>query len=228
MSAAHSTLRSVPGEATPATLRIPANEAAERAVLGAVLADANCFYRVVDTIAGDDFYSDANRLVFEAFRQLAGDNRDIDLLTAIDQLERSGTLAAAGGVGYVASLAEGLPDPANVEHYAAILRERAVRRRLLYLAQELVRDAAESAVPIKTTLASGIETITDLQGQLGGGAVPNPNADLAGFDRTALWRATRSAAMALVHVDVPQVRDRLAACKAETERRRKDVRDERR
>ncbi len=128
--------------AAPQVLRIPANEAAERAVLGAVLADANCFYRVVDAIGPEDFYSDANRLVFEAFTRLAADNRDIDLLTTTDLLERSGTLAAAGGVVYVSSLAEGLPDPANVEHYAAILRERSVKRQLLRISQELMASSA--------------------------------------------------------------------------------------
>ncbi len=131
-----------PAQAVPQVLRIPASEAAERAVLGAVLADANCFYRVVDTVGPDDFYNDANRLIFEAFRQLASDNHDIDLLTATDQLERSGTLAAAGGAGYVSGLAEGLPDPANVEHYAAILRERAVKRSLLRISQELMATCA--------------------------------------------------------------------------------------
>jgi replicative DNA helicase len=120
------------------TLRIPANEAAERAVLGAVLTDANCFYRVVDSIGPDDFYTDANRLIFDAFTRLAGDNRDIDLLTTTDQLEHSGMLGSVGGVTYVASLAEGLPDPANVEHYAAILRERSVKRQLLRISQELM------------------------------------------------------------------------------------------
>ncbi len=123
-------------------LRIPASEAAERAVLGAVLADANCFYRVVDTVNLDDFYNEPNRLIFEAFTLLAADNRDIDLLTATDQLERRGSLAAAGGVAYVASLAEGLPDPANVEHYAKILRERSVKRQLLRISQELMASCA--------------------------------------------------------------------------------------
>ena len=122
----------------PDVLHIPASEAAERAVLGAVLADANCFYRVVDTVGGEDFYSEPNRLIFEAFKQLAADNRDIDLLTATDQMERSGTLGSAGGVAYVASLADGLPDPANVEHYAGIVRERAIKRQLLKISQELM------------------------------------------------------------------------------------------
>jgi replicative DNA helicase len=123
-------------------LHIPANEAAERAVLGAVLADANCFYRIVDTVGPDDFYTDAHRAIFAAFAQLATNNRDIDLLTATDQLERTGALGAAGGVTYVASLTEGLPDPANVEHYAAIVRERAVKRQLLKISQELMATCA--------------------------------------------------------------------------------------
>jgi replicative DNA helicase len=123
-------------------LHIPANEAAERAVLGAVLADANCFYRIVDTVGPDDFYTDAHRAIFAAFAQLATNNRDIDLLTATDQLERTGALGVAGGVTYVASLAEGLPDPANVEHYAAIVRERAVKRQLLKISQELMATCA--------------------------------------------------------------------------------------
>jgi replicative DNA helicase len=119
-------------------LHIPASESAERAVLGAVLADANCFYRVVDTVGPEDFYADTHRAIFEAFMRLAGDNRDIDLLTTTDQLERSGSLDTAGGVAYVAGLAEGLPDPANVEHYAAIVRERSVKRQLLKISQELM------------------------------------------------------------------------------------------
>jgi replicative DNA helicase len=119
-------------------LHIPASESAERAVLGAVLADANCFYRVVDTVDKADFYSESNRLIFEAFTRLAGDNRDIDLLTTTDQMERSGTLVSAGGVAYVASLADGLPDPANVEHYAAIVRQRAIKRELMKISQELM------------------------------------------------------------------------------------------
>jgi replicative DNA helicase len=122
--------------------RIPASNSAERAVLGAILADGNCFYRVVDIVDGADFYNEAHRVVFHAFGALAHDNRDIDLVTAADQLERSGTLDAAGGVAYLSGLADELPDPANVEHYAAIVRERSVKRELLKISQELMAACA--------------------------------------------------------------------------------------
>ena len=127
--------------AAPPALTLPSNPAAERAVLGAVLADANCFYRVVDSIGAADFYVDAHRMIFEAFAGLAAANRDIDLLTTNDELQRQGFLADVGGVAYVASLADELPDPANVEHYAAIVREHSVKRQLLRISQELMVSA---------------------------------------------------------------------------------------
>ncbi len=127
-----------PETSTAHTLHIPANQAAERAVLGAILVDANCFYRVVDILAASDFYNDSHRLIFEAYADLARDSRDIDLLTAGDQLQRNGTIDAAGGFSYLTSLADELPDPANVEHYANIVRERSVKRGLLKVSQELM------------------------------------------------------------------------------------------
>jgi len=128
-----------------ASLHIAASDSAERAVLGAILADSDCFRRVVPMLAPEDFYNEAHCVVFRAFTHLAAEHRAIDLLTATDQLERSGKLTAAGGAAYVGSLADGLPDPANVEHYAAIVRERAVKRRVLFTAQELMAAAGSDS-----------------------------------------------------------------------------------
>jgi replicative DNA helicase len=126
----------------PGTLHIPSSPSAERAVLGAVLADANCFYRVVETIRADDFYNEAHRLIFTAFEGLAAESSDIDLITCADRLQRDGLLDGAGGIAYLAGLAEELPDPANVEHYARIIRERAVKRELLRISQQLMATCA--------------------------------------------------------------------------------------
>ncbi len=123
-------------------LHIPASPAAERAVLGAVLVDANCFYRVVEVVSPDDFFTDSHRVIFAAYAALASDGGDIDLLTTTDRLQRDGALDAAGGVSYLASLADELPDPSNVEHYARIVRERSVKRQLLRISQQLMASSA--------------------------------------------------------------------------------------
>jgi len=111
-------------------------------VLGAVLQDANCFYRVVEIVDAGDFFSDTNRVIFAAFAALAAESGDIDLLTATDRLQRDGALDAAGGVSYLAGLADELPDPANVEHYARIVRERSIKRQLLRISQQLLVSSA--------------------------------------------------------------------------------------
>ena len=142
------TRRSATAENQPAAapvasgLHIPASPAAERAVLGAVLVDANCFYRVVEIVSPDDFFSDSHRVIFAAYAALASDGGDIDLLTATDRMQRDGSLDAAGGVTYLAGLADELPDPANVEHYARIVRERSVKRQLLRISQQLMAASA--------------------------------------------------------------------------------------
>jgi hypothetical protein len=138
-------------------LHVPASESAERAVLGAILADADCFRRVAPLLAAEDFYADTHRAVFGAFAHLAAEHRAIDLLTTTDQLERSGTLGAAGGVAYVGSLADGLPDPGNIEHYAAIVRDASHRREVQRVGMELMEAAASAAQDISdlATRAAG-------------------------------------------------------------------------
>jgi len=111
-------------------------------VLGAVLVDANCFYRVVDVIGPDDFYAEAHRRIFQAFSAIASANRDIDLVTVTDQLQHDGVLADVGGAAYVSSLADELPDPANVEHYAGIVREHSLKRHLMRISQEMLANCA--------------------------------------------------------------------------------------
>ena len=125
----------------------PAAEAAERAVLGACLADPSCYWRAAEIVGGEHFYDEPNRHVFQAMADLASSNVEIDLLTVTDRMSAAGTLKAAGGTAYVASLADGLPDPANVEHYARIVREHANRRDLMEIGRQLYDSAQRGAQP---------------------------------------------------------------------------------
>jgi replicative DNA helicase len=178
---------------TAASLHVPASPAAERAVLGAVLVDANCFYRVVDVIGADDFYTEANRQIFSAFAAIAGANRDIDLVTATDQLQKSGVLADAGGAAYVSSLADELPDPANVEHYAAIVREHAVKRQLLRISQEMMATCTrEDAEAMDALDAAETQILAIAERAMRGGL--QPVGKLAHDEVAHIERVSRSTA----------------------------------
>ncbi|MCS7183347.1 MAG: replicative DNA helicase, partial [Thermoanaerobaculum sp.] len=169
----------------------PFSESAERAILGAILNEGSCFFRVVDLIGPEDFYLDQHRLVFEAFIQLAHENAPIDLLSTLGMLERLGTVKAVGGAPFLAQLAQDLPDPEGVEHYAEIVRDKAIRRQLLKMSTTLMVEAGNEggrALDLLDRVETMVLEVADRAIQTG----PRKVGDLAAEELHHLEVAARS------------------------------------
>jgi replicative DNA helicase len=123
---------------------LPQSTDAERAVLGSILINNNAFYRVLGTIDTPDFFRDAHRTIFGTMRLLAEQSREIDLLTLKDELGKRAQLDAVGGSAYISSLVDGIPDVANVERYARIVKEKSTLRRLIVMGNSVMRAALEA------------------------------------------------------------------------------------
>ena len=115
---------------------------AERAVLGALLADPMAFARVEPVLNEQHFDSALGRACWRGAGRLARAGTPIDLITLTADLERAGELVAVGGAVAVAELADGLPDTANVEHYAFLVVNAATKREL----RDVARWLADAAV----------------------------------------------------------------------------------
>ena len=120
---------------------LPQSPDAERAVLGSILINNNAFYRVVGLIDTEDFFKDAHRSIFATMRRLAEQSREIDLLTLKDELLKHAQLDQIGGGSYISSLVDGIPDIANVERYARIVKEKSMLRRLIVMGNTVMRAA---------------------------------------------------------------------------------------
>ena len=118
---------------------LPSNIVAERSVLGAILLDSLNYFQAAELLGPDDFHLDAHRKIFRAIRELAQKSVAIDFITLGDALERSHDLDAVGGHAYLTTLTDGLPAGLNIEHYAAIVKDRAVQRECLAAAQEVAQ-----------------------------------------------------------------------------------------
>ena len=123
---------------------LPQSPDAERAVLGSVLINNNAFYRVITLIDTEDFFRDAHRSIFAAMRTLADQSREIDLLTLKEELTKRAQLDQVGGSAYISSLADGIPDVANVERYARIVKEKSMLRRLIVMGNNVMRAALDA------------------------------------------------------------------------------------
>ncbi len=115
----------------------PQNIDAEQSVIGAMLLDREAIYRVMKTLRPEDFYREGHRNIFEAMLLLNESGSPVDLITVSEELRQQGTLEKAGGVAYLASLAEMVPTSANVEFYARIVEEKALLRTLISLSTRI-------------------------------------------------------------------------------------------
>jgi replicative DNA helicase len=120
---------------------LPHNLEAERSILGAVLLDNHALNAAVEKLRSEDFFLPQHRRIFERMIQLAEKQQGIDTVTLMEDLSRRGELEAAGGVAYLSQLADGLPRLTNVEHYARIVKEKAILRSLIFSASAIQEQA---------------------------------------------------------------------------------------
>jgi replicative DNA helicase len=119
--------------------------AAERAVLGAVLADNSVIADVVEIVQPDDFSSTAHTQIFAAMIGLDATQRTVDHLTLSEELKTRGQLAAVGGPPYLMGLDQVVPIASNAAQYARIVKDQAIRRRLAAVGREIQDLASQDA-----------------------------------------------------------------------------------
>ena len=117
---------------------LPHSAEAERAVLGAVLLDNTLFDQTSEILIPGDFYLESHRCIFSTMERLSSDSRVIDSLTLREALKKDNTLEAVGGVTYIASLLDGVPRVSSVDHYARIVKEKSLLRKLIHSANEIL------------------------------------------------------------------------------------------
>src|SRR5579859_3090780 len=125
----------------PIAPQLPCSIEAEEALLGCLSIDPDAITRILDQVRAEDFYRDAHRTIYEAMLHLATERTPADFVMLCEELERRGKLDDIGGSGVVAALTNCVPTSANVVHYAAIVAEKALYRRLIHAAGVIAASA---------------------------------------------------------------------------------------
>lgn len=157
--------------------RPPSDLEAERAVLGAILVDPVALLNVMEKLEEQDFYLDQHRIVYGACLTLQQRGQAADLVTVTNHLREEALLERVGGAALVSSMIDALPDVANVGHYANIVFDKAVKRRLMHAARSILDtcsvDKGEATAAVERaqkavyaiaegTLGGGLESIGKL------------------------------------------------------------------
>ena len=143
--------------------RIPPHSAdAERSVLGAVMLNKDALFDVLEILTPDDFYSDINKEIFDAARELNRRSEPVDILTVSEELKSRKKLEMVGGRSFVASLAADVPSTANAQSYARIIKEKAVLRKLITVSSDIVDKSYNSKTEASKVLDFAEQGIFDI------------------------------------------------------------------
>ena len=131
---------------------LPANVEAERSILGAILLDNLAYNQAAEHLRPEDFSLDSNRRIYSRMIDLAESSRPIDIVTLVEELSRNKELQAIGDMAYVSSLLDGVPDRPSIEHYVKIVRDKALMRGLIHVANAGIARAADQSEPAEDVL----------------------------------------------------------------------------
>ena len=133
-------IRPRPLRAAPAGAggRVPPHDLeAEESLLGAMLLSNDAASVGIERCSAGDFYKPAHGHIFGAIQALMERGEAIDAVTVTDELKRSGVLEQVGDPSIFISLQANTPSIANARHYAEIVEEHALLRKLIGVAGEI-------------------------------------------------------------------------------------------
>ena len=141
-------------------LKVPPNSVeAEQSLIGGLMLNKAAWDKVADVVTAEDFYRNDHRLIFTAIAQLVDEGNPCDVVTISEFLDRRSELDKAGGLEYLAALANETPGAANARAYAKIVRERSMLRSLINAGNEIAGSAFGSDGRTATDLVDEAERL---------------------------------------------------------------------
>jgi len=118
----------------------PHNNEAEQSVIGAIFLDPQALITAAEVLMPEDFYRLAHERIFNTMLNLSDKGQAIDVVTVTEELSATKELENVGGISYLTEIANSVPTAANIFHYAKIVEEKALLRRLIRVATSIVED----------------------------------------------------------------------------------------
>ena len=154
---------------------LPASIDAERSILGSILLE-NGLYDQASALKSDDFSLDAHRRIFARMTDLQAMGRPVDMITLAEELDRRKEVEAVGGVAYLSSLIDGVPDRPSIEHYVRIVRNKSLLRGVINIAQNAIAQAIEHSDEAEEVLNQAEQALMNLsENRLGQGLEDIPS-----------------------------------------------------
>lgn len=139
----------------------PQAQELEEAVLAALMTEPKAIDRI--NLRSDDFYSQKHQVIFSAITRIREKRETVDLLTVMNELKATGTLEEAGGVAYLAEVSDKIASASHVEHHAAIIRQKALARRIIAQSYNVIQRAYDETEDVQDVMEYLESSFTELR-----------------------------------------------------------------
>ncbi len=145
-----------------ATRELPKNIEAEMNVLGIAFINPYSLEKILENLNSDMFFDRHNKIIFNALEVLYKENIPVDITTVKNELEKEKNLNNIGGIEYLTDVVDSVVTSANLEYYMDIIKEKAIRRKLIDTATKIVENAYEEEDSLATILDSSETKLLDV------------------------------------------------------------------
>lgn len=138
---------------SPSKVKIPPHsKESEMMVLGCMLTSINSLNIAADGLDESDFYFTEHKIIFQTLKTAYKNDQPADIHLVSEELKRQGKLSAAGGVGYLTTLAQYAGTSAFIEKYVELVHNKATLRRMINVSQIIEKNALEEPLDVSSAL----------------------------------------------------------------------------
>ena len=131
---------------------LPHSEEAEQSVIGSMLMSREAIAAASETLTGADFYQQQYGIIFDTMVELNNEGVAVDVVTLQNRLREKKVPPEISDMEYVRDLLKAVPTSANIRHYAEIVAEKSLLRRLIRASEEVENSCYQDEVPIEQLL----------------------------------------------------------------------------
>lgn len=147
----------------------PHNNEAEQSVIGAIFLEPLALITAAEVLVPEDFYRFAHQKIFNTMMTLSDKGQAIDVVTVTEELAAKKELEDVGGISYLTEIANSVPTAANIVHYAKIVEEKALLRRLIRVATTIVEDGYTREDEVEALLSEAEKSMMEVSNRKNAG-----------------------------------------------------------
>jgi replicative DNA helicase len=147
----------------------PHNNEAEQSVIGAIFLEPQALLTASEVLVPEDFYRMAHQKIFTTMLNLSDRGQAIDVVTVTEELSAKKELEDVGGISYLTEIANSVPTAANIVHYANIVEEKALLRRLIRVATTIVEDGYTREDEVEALLSEAEKNMMEVSNRKNAG-----------------------------------------------------------